>query len=82
MGGAEEGKLIIRTYYVRKNNFQSKDKFNEISLTFTLNYRTKRINNTLEEEKQIMIKLRTEISKIETYKKAYYKKSMKHRVYF
>lgn len=29
-----------------------------------------------------MIKLRTEINKIETYKKAYYKKSMKHRVYF
>lgn len=51
MGGAEEGKLIIRIYYVKKNNFQCKDKFNELSLTFTLNYRTKRINNTLEEEK-------------------------------
>lgn len=51
MGGAKEVKLIIGIYYVRKNNFQCKDKFEEISLTLTLNYRTKRINNTLEQEK-------------------------------
>lgn len=51
MGGAKEVKLIIRIYYARRNNFQCKDKFEEISLTLTLNYRTKRINNTLEQEK-------------------------------